>query len=584
MATAVVVAGPDGTQLAAAGPPPPTPWADCAGAPPGVAYAGVGVKVEMRAPDGQLLGYASAVEPLDEALVQRLARASGAAVTVLSTSDSPLSTESGPARGVVTDMARHLSPGGVGETDGGRYVRRLDPEPGQPLRLALSVGAQDRQGLYAVLLAVIVLAGGLAMLAAWWLARSTTRPLSELAHAVDRVAGGDLAAAVPVRSNNEVGRLAATFNRMTREMRGYVRALTASRDQLRGQLTLLGETLSSTHDVHRIVEVILQTARAATGARAGVILLFDPSIAMLVGQCGDGPVDVSTLRLRLGEGLLGDVARSGVPRRGRMDCAEALAPGEPRFHTYVAVPFAAPPASEDGAEPARGLLALYDRDGEQEFEDSDVVMLRTFAGQAAVALDNVRVHQEMQRLSLTDPLTGLFNYRYLNQSVRREVERASRFGRMLAMLALDLDHFKDVNDTYGHAAGDAVLTEFARRVRGVIREVDFAFRQGGEEFVILLPETDALGGAVLAERLSSAVSQSPVTVPAQAGEMVGIPITVSIGIAVYPDHGLSGPAVLEAADRALYAAKAAGRDAIRSAPAPAGASRRAQPPRQSRGG
>ena len=111
-----------------------------------------------------------------------------------------------------------------------------------------------------------------------------------------------------------------------------------------------------------------------------------------------------------------------------------------------------------------------------------------------MAVDNVRVHEEAQRLSLTDPLTGLWNYRYLRESLRREVERASRFGRMLGVLALDLDQFKEVNDTYGHAAGDAVLAEFARRVRGEIREVDLAFRQGGEEFVVLLPETDARGG------------------------------------------------------------------------------------------
>ncbi|MGK5734340.1 diguanylate cyclase, partial [Streptomyces sp. URMC 124] len=93
---------------------------------------------------------------------------------------------------------------------------------------------------------------------------------------------------------------------------------------------------------------------------------------------------------------------------------------------------------------------LYDRLGADEFDDDDLVTLRTFAGHAAVAVDNVRVHEEAQRLSLTDPLTGLWNYRYLRESIRREVERASRFGRMLSVLALDLDRFKDVNDTHGH--------------------------------------------------------------------------------------------------------------------------------------
>ena len=140
------------------------------------------------------------------------------------------------------------------------------------------------------------------------------------------------------------------------------------------------------------------------------------------------------------------------------------------------------------------MLALYDRLGADEFDDADLITLRTFAGHAAVAVDNVRVHEEAQRLSLTDPLTGLWQLPLPAESLRREVERASRFGRMLGVLALDLDRFKDVNDTYGHAAGDAVLAEFARRIRGEIREVDLAFRQGGEEFVVLLPETDAPGG------------------------------------------------------------------------------------------
>jgi two-component system, cell cycle response regulator len=179
------------------------------------------------------------------------------------------------------------------------------------------------------------------------------------------------------------------------------------------------------------------------------------------------------------------------------------------------------------------------------------------------------VHEEAQRLSLTDPLTGLWNYRYLRESLRREVERASRFGRMLSVLALDLDRFKEVNDGYGHAAGDAVLAEFARRVRHEIREVDLAFRSGGEEFVVLLPETDARGAAIVADRLGTVVRETPFPVEPEPGSArpvrVPIPVTVSIGVAVYPDHAASGQQVLDAADDALYAAKASGRDTYRLA-------------------
>jgi diguanylate cyclase (GGDEF)-like protein len=591
LASGVQLLRADGTEAYASPALPAKPWADCGGNPaePG-GFAGLSARVELRDQTGAPAGYVVAVERLDLDLVGRLAAASGAAVTVLTTGPGapPLSTEAPGELAGVAGAARELR-AGVAETETGRYVRRLDPAPGQPLPLALSVPRGDPQRLYAVLIAVVVLAGLLAVVAAWWLARTTIRPLTELARAVERVAAGDLAARVPVRTVDEVGRLGATFNRMTREMQGYVQALTTSRDQLRGHLGMLGDTLSSTHDLNRILEVILQTALAATGAQAGVLLLHDPETGELVGSCAEGlgdraPAALDQLRVPVGEGLLGWVAATGEARRGRVDRdAPMLSPREPTCRTYMAVPFAAPgvgplpgptagvngasaPVDDDAPPTGRGVLALYDRHGFDEFDDADVGTLRTFAGQAAVALDNVRVHEEAQRLSLTDPLTGLSNYRYLKESLRREVERAARFGRTVAVLAMDLDHFKDVNDSHGHAAGDAVLAEFARRVRAEIREVDLAFRQGGEEFVVLLPETDSQGGAVVAERLATAIRRTPVLVrPERATETLRIAATVSIGIAVYPDHGATGQSVLEAADDALYAAKAGGRDTYRVA-------------------
>jgi diguanylate cyclase (GGDEF)-like protein len=209
---------------------------------------------------------------------------------------------------------------------------------------------------------------------------------------------------------------------------------------------------------------------------------------------------------------------------------------------------------------ARGVLALYDRHGRDEFDEADLDTLRTFAGQAAVAVDNVRVHEEAQRLSVTDSLTGLFNHRSLRDVLKRESERAGRFGRRLAVLVLDLDHFKEINDRHGHAAGDAVLVEFAQRLRHEIREVDVAFRQGGEEFALLLPETDEVGGVAVAERLGEAIRRVPIEINENH-----VTVTVSIGVAVFPDHAKSGPAVLRAADEALYAAKTAGRDTFRVA-------------------
>ncbi|MQA26889.1 MAG: diguanylate cyclase [Micromonosporaceae bacterium] len=562
------------------------PWTLCTDGGPGVGGVralALGWRVELRDAEDQLVGHLLVARPVDANLVDRLAGAAGVEVTVIDSREAPLSTLSSQRAKRVASRARDLADGEVVESGDGLYLRAVRPTDGQPLHLVLSTSRGEEQSLFAVLLAVVVFAGLLAIGAAWWLARTTTRPLAELATAADRVADGDLDARVPVRSADEVGRLATTFNRMTRETQGYVQALTASRDQLRGNLGLLGDTLSSTHDLGRILEVILETAMAATGARAGVVLLVEQPDGLrtseLAGRCAKGledrAGDLEGIRLQLGEGLLGAVATSGEPRRGRVEWdGPVLSPREPRCRTYVAVPFSASRHGEDedpSSQPERllGVLALYDRLGHDDFDDADLITLRTFAGQAAVAVENVLLHEETHRLSLTDPLTGLWNYRYLKESLRREVERASRFERDLAVLTMDLDRFKDVNDTYGHPVGDAVLIEFARRIKTATREVDLAFRQGGEEFVVLLPETDAAGGERVAERLCAAIRETPFELESGDGSRESIRITVSAGVAVYPEHGHSLTDVLEAADDALYAAKAAGRDTWRVAPTPA---------------
>lgn len=412
-------------------------------------------------------------------------------------------------------------------------------------------------------------AGLLAVAVAWWLAYRHGRRLDELARTADRVADGDLGARSRLAGSDEAGRLAVAFNRMAHRTQSYVQALTASRDQLRQHLTVLGDTLSSTHDLDRILRVILRTAVATTGAGSGAVLLLDREASTLEGHYSRTAEQLEPITVPIGGGLLGSVATTGEPRVGRVATdATVLHEAEPACRTYVVVPISASGGMTHAAPwPAlptvRGVLALYDRLGGDEFDDTDLETLRRFAGQAAVAVDNVRTHEEAQRLSLTDPLTGLWNYRYLEDSMRREVERASRFGHKLAVLALDLDRFKEVNDAYGHPAGDKVLVEFARRISRATREVDLSFRQGGEEFVVLLPETDATGAAVLAQRLGVAVRREPVRVH----DELSIDVTVSIGIAVYPDHARTPRAVLDAADTALYAAKAAGRDTFRTAAA-----------------
>lgn len=210
--------------------------------------------------------------------------------------------------------------------------------------------------------------------------------------------------------------------------------------------------------------------------------------------------------------------------------------------------------------PLRRLLTTAERASGGDLTARTEVDGRDETGRLGRRLDELIVAlREVQQLSITDALTGLGNRRHLIETLRVEIERANRFRRTLAVLALDLDYFKMINDTYGHGAGDVVLVEFAARVRRVIREVDLAFRPGGEEFVILLPETDISGSITVARRLGDAVRHTPFPLGGHSVEKA-TGVTVSIGIAVFPIHARTAPELLNAADQALYAAKAAGRD------------------------
>ncbi|MFC3493614.1 diguanylate cyclase [Glycomyces rhizosphaerae] len=454
--------------------------------------------------------------------------------------------------------------------------------------LPLSIGtvATDVTPMYWTLAAMVTASAVCAVGLAAWLARSTTRPLAELSAAAERVSEGDLNVRVPVHGRDEVAQLALAFNRMTAQTQAYVQALTASRDQMRGQLGRLGQTLTATLDLDRILEVILDTAMVTAGAEAGVIMLVDVDDAdQLRERAGEGDLGIDQpASIRIGEGIIGAIAAKGVPANGRIVDGRFeghhRAPTEPDAHTIVAVPFAGRPLvehergrsaneSEFGGAPRTdagvlGVLVLYNRIAGDEFESGDVDTLKTFAGQATVAVENVLLHRHAERLSLTDPLTGLWNYRFMQTSLRREAERARRYQRPSALLAIDLDRFKDVNDTYGHPVGDQVLIELARRITGQIREVDLAFRHGGEEFMVLLPETDAGGASAVAERLGRAVNAKRFKVNDASGGRE-LRITVSIGIAVLGEHSDTASGVLTAADEALYAAKAAGRDTWRVA-------------------
>jgi diguanylate cyclase (GGDEF)-like protein len=189
-------------------------------------------------------------------------------------------------------------------------------------------------------------------------------------------------------------------------------------------------------------------------------------------------------------------------------------------------------------------------------------LVGTVADQIALAVANLRLREALRQQSVRDPLTGLFNRRYMEESLDLELRRAARNGRSLGILMLDLDNFKLFNDSFGHDAGDTMLREFSSLLRGGIRSCDIACRYGGEEFALILPEASLEGSRQRAEQLRERARH----LNAQHRlENLGN-ITVSIGVAAFPEHGNSAEVLLNAADKALYRAKLEGRNRVIVAP------------------
>ncbi|WP_166268700.1 sensor domain-containing diguanylate cyclase [Marinobacter caseinilyticus] len=171
------------------------------------------------------------------------------------------------------------------------------------------------------------------------------------------------------------------------------------------------------------------------------------------------------------------------------------------------------------------------------------------------------LEQELSRLATHDTLTGLYNRREMTRLLQEEVSRSARYHRHLALLWIDIDHFKAVNDDYGHAVGDQVLTDICKRLASSIRSVDAIGRYGGEEFVVLLPEMELPEALETAERLRALVAQQTIVL----GGDTTLSLTISVGVAVFPDHGDNADALCHAADQAMYDAKKAGRNQVRGA-------------------
>ena len=208
-----------------------------------------------------------------------------------------------------------------------------------------------------------------------------------------------------------------------------------------------------------------------------------------------------------------------------------------------------------------GALVALDRapaQREPKFTPSSLAVLRAALEPGAIALDNALRMQRAEALSVTDDLTQLYNSRYLSQVLRRETKRASRSGRPLSLLFIDLDGFKSINDTHGHLYGSSALVEAAAVIRASARETDIVARFGGDEFALVLPDTGSEGAAAVGERVRDKIAVHRFL----HADGLDIRLTVSVGVATLPDAASSAEQLIQAADEAMYWVKDHGKNGI----------------------
>jgi len=207
-----------------------------------------------------------------------------------------------------------------------------------------------------------------------------------------------------------------------------------------------------------------------------------------------------------------------------------------------------------------GAMQLFgERDDCFSHEDVQLLWVLSLISESMLARDYS--NETLLRTAFTDFLTGLKTRGYSEQQLDLELARAGRRGTPVALLMIDIDHFKRLNDTHGHPAGDVVLRDFAAILTGELRQIDLAARYGGEEFILLLPETNQEGAMLVAQRLRHAVEEAQFRISSSEVGTVPEHLTISLGVAIFPDDGRKAD-LLEAADAALYEAKARGRNTV----------------------
>ncbi len=418
------------------------------------------------------------------------------------------------------------------------------------------------------------------------------RPLAALTRAMSRAETGDFLIRAPVLSNDELGDLARSFNRMLtkitdlsassiqseqdrimvgeqarlrknlEEKSEIIERTNRTLEQLVKDLSLIyeiGQEVGSIIDIERLYATISVTFKKHLRINEFALLILDPKSDELQVKSAFGfanPDAITRMVFRKGEGITGLAAETGkkiyikdTSRERRFLNYKGERPPEPS--SFLSIPLLY-------KEEVFGVMN-FGRRGVSSFTYQDVKMLSLIAGQVVLAIANARLYTRTRELSVKDELTGINNRRYFQSMLQMEWKRALRFHRSLSIIMIDVDHFKAYNDTFGHLQGDQVLKQIGTLLKKNLREVDTVARFGGEEFVLLLPDTDKRGAIAVAEKVRLLVESHRFL---SDGYRETRSISISAGIASYPDDVEEMDDLIDHADIALYRAKESGRNRI----------------------
>jgi diguanylate cyclase (GGDEF)-like protein len=322
----------------------------------------------------------------------------------------------------------------------------------------------------------------------------------------------------------------------------------------------IGKALTSSLEVHAVLEMIMKQVDRLIKPKAWSLLLVDEASSELKFEIAVSPVaeKLKGITLKQGEGIAGWVAQHGVPLLipdVREDLRFATQFDEQlsfKTRSIIAVPLKI-------HERVIGVIELINSYEELIFDDVDQSILTAIADFAAIALVNARNFDRINELVVTDDLTGLYNSRHFGHMIESEFLRAQRYQMELSLVFLDLDRLKRINDAHGHLVGSRMLSELGRLIGKHIRECDRAARYGGDEFVIILPQTGKQQALNLAVKLLELMRSTKFL----SDDSQEIRITASFGVATYPQDGGNKTELLRAADIAMYNAKEAGRNCVR---------------------